>query len=127
MKFTDKEILLDIYHSRGMTIKMKSKKWQKANRARTDWGSMIVDAMKFCLMQKYDQCPAFRAELQRSRGKFIVEDETSRKATSWGTKLINGHYEGSNLLGRLLMELRNNGKLSCNLPHDAFDFLELLS
>jgi predicted NAD-dependent protein-ADP-ribosyltransferase YbiA (DUF1768 family) len=126
MKFSDKDILLDIYNANGMTIKMKSKKWQKARRARADWGMMIVDTMKFCLLQKYRQCQTFRDELERSRGKFIVEDETTRKSTSWGTQLINDHYEGSNLLGRLLMELRDNGKLEYHLPDDALDFLKQL-
>ena len=56
---------------------------------------------------------AFRKELERSKGKNIVEDETSRKkgkdADTWGTVLKDGEYVGPNLLGRLLMELRDNG------------------
>ena len=35
-------------------------------------------------------------------------------------------YVGPNLLGRLLMELRDNGKLEYNLPDDALDFIEIL-
>lgn len=38
----------------------------------------------------------------------------------------NGSYVGPNLLGRLLMELRDNGKLEYNLPDDALDFIEIL-
>ncbi|MBR4803988.1 MAG: NADAR family protein, partial [Bacteroidales bacterium] len=77
------------------------------------WPEMMLDAMKFCLVMKYEQCEAFRAELERSKGKFIVEDETSRShgrnADIWGTKLSGDKYVGSNILGRLLMELRDNG------------------
>lgn len=126
MKFSDEESLNDIYRAKGMTIKMKAKKWQKAGRARVDWGEMIVDAMKFCLQAKYEQCEAFREELERSNGMFIVEDESGRKGTTWGTQLKEGSYVGSNLLGRLLMELRNNKHLDYHLPTDAFDFIHLL-
>ena len=35
-------------------------------------------------------------------------------------------YVGSNLLGRLLMELRDNGKLEYQLPDDIFDFIKIL-
>lgn len=124
MKFTDAEALTDIFKARGMTIKMKAKKWQNAGKARKDWGRMIVDAMKFCLQTKYEQCEAFRRELDRSRGLFIVEDESGRKNTTWGTLLKDGQFEGSNLLGRLIMELRDNGRLEYNLSADVLDFVK---
>ena len=77
------------------------------------WPSMVVDAMKYCLTLKYEQSEAFRKELERSKDKYIVEDETSRKkgkdADTWGTVLKGDEYVGPNLLGRLLMELRDNG------------------
>lgn len=78
---------------------------------RQDWGAIIVDAMRYCLVLKYQQCEAFRLELERSKGLYIVEDQTSfptKNADSWGTKLVNNEYVGPNLLGRLLMELREN-------------------
>jgi len=101
--------------SAGQKIKMRSKhifnehpEWQ-----RQDWPSMVVDAMKYCLTLKYEQSEAFRKELERSKDKYIVEDETSRKkgkdADTWGTVLKGDEYVGPNLLGRLLMELRDNG------------------
>lgn len=92
------------------------------------WPSMVVDAMKFCLVQKYEQCEAFRNELERSKGKYIVEDETSRKrgrnADTWGAVLRGDAYVGPNLLGRLLMELRDNGTLTYTLPDDALAFIQ---
>ena len=33
---------------------------------------------------------------------------------------------GPNLLGRLLMELRDNGKLEYQLPDDAFGFMNFI-
>lgn len=129
MGFTEVEPLKEIHSSRGMTIKMKSKKWRNNGHLRPDWGMMIVDAMKFCLMTKYEQCEDFRVELERTKGKTIVEDQTSfskKTADTWGVKLVGDNYEGSNLLGRLLMELRDNGHLEYNLPADSLDFIERL-
>jgi predicted NAD-dependent protein-ADP-ribosyltransferase YbiA (DUF1768 family) len=119
---------------RGMAIKMHMKPIYKSHPEwlRNDWGAMVVDAMRFCLQTKYDQCEAFRKELERSKGLFIVEDETKRNqrkkkdADSWGTNLVGNEYVGPNLLGRLLMELRDTGKLEYQLPDDALTFLQYL-
>ena len=104
----------------GMNIKMHMKPIyrQHPEWIRDDWGEMVVDAMKFCLQTKYEQCDLF-----------IVEDETARNARkhkdadSWGVNLVGNEYVGPSLLGRLLMELRDTGKLEYQLPDDAFEFL----
>ena len=130
MGFNDAEPLNDIYTARGMTIKMKAKKWRNNGRLRKDWPMMILDAMKFCLMKKYEQCARFREVLERSKGYYIVEDQTSfpkKEPDTWGVKLIGDNYEGSNLLGRLLMELRDNNHLEYALPTDALNFITLIS
>jgi predicted NAD-dependent protein-ADP-ribosyltransferase YbiA (DUF1768 family) len=110
-------------------MKMKAKHQEKVGTVRPDWGTIIVDAMKFCLMQKYVQSEAFRKELERSRGLFIVEDQTSfqkKNPDTWGAKLMgDGKFVGPNLMGRLLMELRDNGKLDYVLPPDATLFQDL--
>ena len=99
----------------GMGIKMHVKHLYKAHPEwfHDHWPSMVVDAMKYCLTLKYEQSEAFRNELERSKGKYIVEDETSRKkgkdADTWGVVLKGNEYVGPNLMGRLLMELRDNG------------------
>ena len=117
----------------GMGLKMHVKHLYKTHPEwfHDHWPSMVVDAMKFCLTLKYEQCETFRQELERSRGKFIVEDETARKkgrdADSWGVVLRGDEYVGPNLLGRLLMELRDNGKLEYSLPEDTLTFIESLS
>ena len=52
---------------------MTAKHYQKlGNHRRTDWGSMIIDAMKFCLTLKYQQNEEFRNALEDSKGKYIV-------------------------------------------------------
>jgi len=44
----------------------------------------------------------------------------------WGVNLVGNEYVGPSLLGRLLMELRDTGKLDYTLPADAFMFLNFL-
>ena len=126
MKFKDAKPVLAVYQANNP--KMTAKHWEKTHR-REDWGQMIVDAMKFCLVQKYEQNEAFRQELERSKGKYIVEDQTSfpkKTPDTWGVKLQDDNYVGPNLLGRLLIELRDNGKLDYTLPADATKFIEYL-
>ena len=85
--------------------------------------------MKYCLQQKYEQSPAFKQKIEECKGKFIVEDQTTfpkKTANTWGVKRIGDNLVGTNLLGRLLMELRDNGKLEYKLPTDAFAFLQWL-
>ena len=126
MKFKDEEPVIAVYNANNP--KMTTKHWEKTHR-REDWGKMIVDVMKYCLTQKYEQSEEFRQELERSKGKYIVEDQTSfpkKTPDTWGVKQQGDDFVGPNLLGRLLMELRDNGKLDYTLPSDAFMFLEHL-
>lgn len=131
MKFTDVEVVRNILA--GITrggkkcheVKKTVKSYEKEYR-RDDWGCMIIDAMKFCLQTKYDQCEEFRIKLIESSGYNIVEDQSSftkSNPDAWGVKLKDGKFVGPNLLGRLLMELRDTGKLEYNLPDDAFEFI----
>ena len=127
MKFKDEEPLKDIYFQKK-NPKMTAKKWEKTHR-RQDWGSMLVDAIKFCIQQKYEQSEDFRNKLEESRGLFIVEDQSSfnkPNPDTWGVKRKEDIFVGPNLLGRLLMELRENGKLEYHLPEDALDFIQTI-
>ena len=135
MKFTDEETIQILYGVRGLQPKMKAKRYENEGFRRPDWGQIIVDCMKFCLQTKYEQCEDFRTTLHKTNGLIIVEDETSRKTNkngtvrppdSWGVIKEGDKYVGSNLLGRLLMELRDNRKLTYNLPDDIFDFIKFL-
>lgn len=45
---------------------------------------------------------------------------------AWGVKFREGQFVGPNLLGRLLMELRDDGRLEYSLPDDALGFIETL-
>ena len=111
MKFTDEKVRKAIYAANNP--KMMAKHYEKTHR-REDWGMIFVDAMKQCLQLKYEQSEAFRSTLEQSKGKNIVEDQSSFKkrwADTWGVKRQGDFYVGPNLMGRLLMELRDNGRL----------------
>ena len=126
MKFKDEVAVAVVYQANNP--KYTAKHWEKTHR-RNDWGQMIVDAMKFCLMMKYEQSNEFRQVLNFSKGNYIVEDQTAfpkKTADTWGVKLLADRFIGPNLLGRLLMELRDNGELEYQLPLDAFIFLEVI-
>ena len=126
MKFKDEEPVKEVY--RAGNPKYPAKKWEKTHR-RSDWGEMIVDVMKFCLTLKYQQSETFRSALLRTKGLFIVEDQSTfpkKTADTWGAKLVGDEYVGPNLLGRLLMELRDNGELKYSLHDDALLCLNYL-
>lgn len=128
MKFRDVESLKAIYAKNGQALKMNAKHWVSEGRQREDWCRYFVDAMKFCLVTKYQQSEDFRHELEASKGKYIIEDQTTfrQPANTWGAKREGDYYVGPNLLGRLLMELRDNGTLDYTLPEDALDFIRIL-
>ena len=102
----------------GMALKMKAKAFAKRGLERSDWREIAVDVMRFCLNCKYEQSEAFRKELERSKGMNIVEDESNRrkKSDSWGAIVdtATNEYYGKNIMGRLLMKLRDKGKLDYN-------------
>ena len=123
LKFATSESVLAVYNN-YITPKMTAKHYQKLEgHRREDWGQILVDIMKFCLQQKFEQCPEFRQELERTKGYNIVElqdskrDKDSSRANAWGVKSKGQNYEGPNLMGRLLMELRD-GKMEYKLPDD---------
>ena len=122
LKFATPESVAAVYQSKSP--KMTAKHWQKiGGHRREDWGQIILDVMKFCLRQKYEQCLEFREELERTKGYYIVElqdtqqDKESSRANAWGVKTKGQNYEGPNLMGRLLMELRD-GTMEYKLPED---------
>jgi ribA/ribD-fused uncharacterized protein len=133
MKFTNPDIIQRIWA--GITnngkvcheIKRTVKSYEAEHR-REDWPGILVDAMKFVLVQKYQQCPEFAALLDRSRGRYIVEDQTTfpkKYADAWGVKLVGESYVGPNLLGRLLMQLRDTaGHLPYQLPANILAFTQ---
>lgn len=99
---------LIIVQNSPMTAKMKSKPYR--DQSRSDWGSVRVKIMDWCLRVKLAQnWDSFSSLLLATEDKPIVED--SHKDDFWGALSVD--YEtlsGVNALGRLLMQLREDIK-----------------
>lgn len=93
-----------------MTAKMKSKPHRKTSRP--DWDEVRHKVMRWCLRVKLAQnYEEFGRLLLSTCDKSIVEQ--SRKDDFWGAKLADEAGDtlvGQNVLGRLLMELREKLK-----------------
>lgn len=87
-----------------MTAKMVAKR--TLDETRSDWSSVRVSIMRWCLHLKLAQnFEKFSSLLQRTGDKPIVEN--SRKDAYWGAIPQEPNLlVGKNVLGRLLMELR---------------------
>ncbi|MDJ0846471.1 NADAR family protein [Crocosphaera sp.] len=87
-----------------MTAKMKSKPYR--HQSRPDWDNIRVTVMRWCLRVKLIQnWEKFGQLLLATEDKAIVED--SRKDSFWGAIPEDEiTLTGMNVLGRLLMELR---------------------
>jgi ribA/ribD-fused uncharacterized protein len=99
---------LIIAQTSPMTAKMRAKPYR--DDSRSDWDAVRVPIMKWCLrvklLQNWDK---FSALLLETGDRPIVED--SRKDDFWGaTPDDDGILRGRNVLGRLLMELREKLK-----------------
>lgn len=113
-----------------MTAKMKSKPHRK--NSRQDWDEVRFKVMRWCLRVKLAQhYEEFGRLLLATRDRPIVEQ--SRKDDYWGAK-VSGDDEtliGQNVLGRLLMELRDllkadsEGQLKTVPPLNIPEFLLL--
>jgi ribA/ribD-fused uncharacterized protein len=88
-----------------MTAKMRGKPYRSISRE--DWEEVKVSVMRWCLRIKLHQHRSkFAHLLQDTDAKQIVEE--SRRDDYWGAKPLDREIlVGRNVLGRLLMELRD--------------------
>jgi type I restriction enzyme, S subunit len=118
---------LIIAQASPMTAKMKSKPYRR--NSRSDWNRVRVKIMRWCLRVKLAQnWPKFSQLLLATGDLPIVEQ--SRRDDFWGAKPVdNQTLVGMNVLGRLLMELREEVRNSSGLlaprvePPSIPDFL----
>jgi len=108
---------LIIAQNSPMTAKMKSKPYR--DQSRPDWDQVRVNIMRWCLRVKLVQnWEKFGQLLLQTGDKPIVED--SSKDDFWGAiPTEDNQLVGANVLGRLLMELREHLKQGAN-------FIELI-
>ncbi len=113
-----------------MTAKMKSKPHRKHTRA--DWDEVRVPIMRWCLRVKLLQNWETFGELLISTDDMPIVEKKSRRKDFWGAvEGPDGTLVGMNVLGRLLMQLRQD-KIRCGLeklesvePLPISDFLLL--
>lgn len=105
------EIQRDIIEQQSpMTAKMKSKPYRKSSRP--DWQDVRHKVMRWCLRVKLAQNYEEFGQLLIATSDLPIVEQ-SRKDDFWGAKLTdesNGRLVGENVLGRLLMELREKLK-----------------
>lgn len=109
MRFTEfpsvqKEIM---EQKSGMGAKMLSKKYKNEYTSK-EFEDNKVSIMKWCLQLKFLNHKSLRDLLLLTGDKPIVE--LSTKDQFWGTKVVGDTLVGENVLGLLLMELRDNYK-----------------
>ena len=91
-----------------MTAKMRSKPFRKDSRP--DWDAVRVKIMRWSLRVKLAQNWREFGRLLLSTGDGPIVEQ-SRKDDFWGAKVVeDGSLVGMNVLGRLLMELREQLK-----------------
>ena len=118
-----------IDESSPMTAKMRTKPFR--SQSRPDWNSVRVKIMRWCLRVKLAQNWQRFGELLLATGERPIVEQ-SRKDDFWGAKMAkDGALVGKNVLGRLLMELRellrdgDSEKLMTVNPPLITDFLFL--
>ena len=77
-----------------------------------------LDNMRLCLRLKFNQHPALREKLLITGDHIIFEDVSKRHGAHhrfWGAVKAGDRLEGENMLGKLLMELREEIRMEDTL------------
>ena len=92
-----------------MSAKMRSKPFR--GDTRSDWNSVRVQVMRWCLRVKLAQNWQKFSSLLLSTGEAPIVEKKARRTDFWAsTEQPDGTLVGMNVLGRLLMELREQLK-----------------
>jgi len=106
-----------------MTAKMRSKPFRADTRP--DWDAVRVKIMRWCLRVKLAQNWQTFGKLLLSTGDMPIVEKKVRRKDFWGaTEQPDGTLVGMNVLGRLLMELREQLKGD---EADSLRFIEPLA
>ena len=109
MRFSDNLIIEDI---RSRTSPMSAKMCAKKNKEKmivTPMSDKDVENMKLTLLLKLKYNPELIQKLLETNNSQIIEDTTARPNTSglfWGQAMIESHWTGKNILGKLWMKIR---------------------
>ena len=110
MRYDDEDIKEIIRKEKSpMGAKMKSKKY-KDKMVVVPMSELDVENMRKCVKMKFDQHPQLKRQLINTKDAFIYEDIGNRNGERhkfWGVKkLSESEADGNNMMGRILMELR---------------------
>ena len=114
LRFEDEEIRELI---RGEKSPMGAKMKAKGNKNKMLIELMSekdIENMKMVVRLKFDQNPVLKSKLKVSGEHVIVENIGERNGARhlfWGMKKINGEWVGNNMMGKILMELREEFKM----------------
>jgi ribA/ribD-fused uncharacterized protein len=111
MRYSDEEIKEIIRKEKSpMGAKMKAKKY-KDQMVVIPMSPQDVENMRKCVKMKFDQHPQLKKELMNTKDAYIYEDIGNRNGERhkfWGAKKISENEgDGHNMMGRILMELRD--------------------
>ena len=110
LRFNAEEIREEIRAEKSpMSAKMRAKRYRDRMVVEPQ-SDEDVDNMRAVLRLKLDHHGSLKAKLLGSGEATIIEDCTRRQRGSglfWGAALIDGEWQGENVLGRLWMELRD--------------------
>jgi ribA/ribD-fused uncharacterized protein len=91
----------------AMRARMVAKKGARRQHSRPDWDEVKVDIMRWCLRLKLEQHFGRFFRLLKSTGERPIV-ERSRRDRFWGAvPSQDGVLEGQNMLGQLLVQLRD--------------------
>jgi ribA/ribD-fused uncharacterized protein len=97
-----------------MSAKMVAKqKVYRTKRVVEPMTTEDIENMRLCLRIKFDQHSELREKLLKTEDHIIFEDVSARNRARhkfWGAVKTNGQLDGQNMLGNLLMELREELK-----------------
>lgn len=97
---------------------ISAKKYSRTHidKTRFDWNTHRFKIMKFCLELKYAQNKELFYQALLTTKNFPIVEYTDKDKV-WGASDEGEYYVGTNALGRLLMELREN------IKNDTFELI----
>ena len=113
LRFKDPDIREEIRIQKSpMAAKMKAKKHRASYMVVEPMSDEDIQNMRLCLKLKFTQHPGLKSRLMVTKGHTICEDIGKRRGSRhefWGSYRNNeNQWIGNNMLGKLLMELRDS-------------------
>ena len=113
LRFEDDVICEDIRSQKSpMGAKMKAKKF-KDKMIVVPMSEKDIENMKMCVKLKIEQNPVIKTKLLITKEFEIIEDIGTRNGERhyfWGAKKENGNWIGTNMMGKIWMQLREELK-----------------